>query len=237
MSLAGEAVKVTDAQSQAVAMSPRAEGHFRRGLVLMLENYLGGPLHEGELDPQELVEDEALILPDGTVAEAKVTRSLDPTFSPIETIREFGVRLTTERARQQFSSQRMLQAASEAGDLLASLPHRIDLISTSLANNEFGVRVDAPQVDDLLNEIRRAQGQQRLDGTAQASDDFDRASAKMETEMAYQDALRELALPEADDILARFEQQHGMTLTREVGREWAAARARADDDVLVRLGL
>ena len=44
----------------------------------------------------------------------------------------------------------------------------------------------------LLNEIRRAQGQQRLDGTAQPFDDFDRASAKMETEMAYQDALCEL---------------------------------------------
>lgn len=47
--LHGELPALTDAQSQAVAMSPRAEGHFRRGLVLMLENYLGGPLHDAPL--------------------------------------------------------------------------------------------------------------------------------------------------------------------------------------------
>lgn len=84
-----------------------------------------------------------------------VGRSLDPTFSPIETIREFGVRLTTERARQELSPRRMLQAATEAGDLLASLPHRIDLISTRLANNEFAVRVDTPQIDSLLSGLQK----------------------------------------------------------------------------------
>lgn len=47
--LHGELPVLTEAQSQAVAMSPRAEGHFRRGLVLMLENYLGSPLDEAPL--------------------------------------------------------------------------------------------------------------------------------------------------------------------------------------------
>ncbi|MBA3891359.1 MAG: AarF/ABC1/UbiB kinase family protein [Gemmatimonadaceae bacterium] len=84
-----------------------------------------------------------------------VGRSLDPTFSPIETIREFGDRLVTERARQEFSPRRMLQAAAEAGDLIASLPHRIDLISTRLANNEFAVRVDTPQIESLLSGLQK----------------------------------------------------------------------------------
>jgi phage shock protein A len=47
----------------------------------------------------------------------------------------------------------------------------------------------------LLNDIRRAQSQERLDGMANAKafDDFGRTAAKMETEMAYQDALDELS--------------------------------------------
>ena len=84
-----------------------------------------------------------------------VGRALDPTFSPIETIREFGGRLATERARKELSPQRMLKAATDAGDLLASLPHRIDLITTSLANNEFAVRVDTPQIDSLLAGLQK----------------------------------------------------------------------------------
>ncbi|HST62870.1 MAG TPA: hypothetical protein VLK84_29455, partial [Longimicrobium sp.] len=46
----------------------------------------------------------------------------------------------------------------------------------------------------LLNEVRRAQSQQRMGGIAgaQAFDDFDRAAEKMESEIAYGDALDEL---------------------------------------------
>ena len=84
-----------------------------------------------------------------------VGRALDPTFSPIETIREFGMRLTTERARREFSPQRMLQAANEAGELLSALPHRLDLISTRLANNDFAVRVDTPQIETLLSGLQK----------------------------------------------------------------------------------
>lgn len=84
-----------------------------------------------------------------------VGRALDPTFSPIETIREFGARLMTERARQELSPRRMLQAATEASDLLASLPHRLDLISTRLANNEFAIRVDTPQIESLLAGLQK----------------------------------------------------------------------------------
>jgi phage shock protein A len=46
----------------------------------------------------------------------------------------------------------------------------------------------------LLNEVRRARSAQRIDGMAghQAFDDFNRASEKMESEIAYGDALDEL---------------------------------------------
>lgn len=84
-----------------------------------------------------------------------VGRALDPTFSPIETIREFGTRLTTERARKELSPQRMLKAATEAGELLTLLPHRIDLITTKLANNDFAVRIDTPQIETLLSGLQK----------------------------------------------------------------------------------
>lgn len=46
----------------------------------------------------------------------------------------------------------------------------------------------------LLNEVRRAQSQHRVDGMVgnRAFDDFDRAAEKMESEIAYGDALEEL---------------------------------------------
>ncbi|HEX2207801.1 MAG TPA: hypothetical protein VHG93_08960 [Longimicrobium sp.] len=46
----------------------------------------------------------------------------------------------------------------------------------------------------LLNEVRRAQSQARLDDVAeaQAFDDFGRAAEKIETQMAYDEALQEL---------------------------------------------
>lgn len=46
----------------------------------------------------------------------------------------------------------------------------------------------------LLNEVRRARTQQRIDGFAGVgADEFDRAAAKIETDIHYQDALDELS--------------------------------------------
>ena len=84
-----------------------------------------------------------------------VGRALDPSFNPLDTIRDFGNRLTTERAREELSPRRILQAAAEAGDLLRQLPHRLDLLTTRLANNDFGLRVDAPQLDVLLKGMQK----------------------------------------------------------------------------------
>ena len=84
-----------------------------------------------------------------------VTRSLDDSYSPIETIREYGTQIATEKAKRELSPRRLYQLATEGGDLLASLPHRIDLITARMANNEFSTQIDVPQLSALLNGLQK----------------------------------------------------------------------------------
>jgi predicted unusual protein kinase regulating ubiquinone biosynthesis (AarF/ABC1/UbiB family) len=84
-----------------------------------------------------------------------VTRSLDPTFSPIATIKEFGNQIASERAKRDLNPRRLLQLAMQGGDLLAALPHRLDLVSARLANGEFETRVEVPQLTALLNGLQK----------------------------------------------------------------------------------
>ncbi len=84
-----------------------------------------------------------------------VTRALDPTYSPIEAIREFGNRIATERARRELSPSRFYQLATQASDMLETLPRRIDTITSRLASNELGFRVDAPQLPKLLDGMQK----------------------------------------------------------------------------------
>ena len=84
-----------------------------------------------------------------------VTRTLDPTYSPIETVREFGAQIAADRARREVSPRRLFQLAVESGDLVRSLPHRLDLITERLSAGEFETRINAPQLDHLERALQK----------------------------------------------------------------------------------
>ena len=84
-----------------------------------------------------------------------VTRSLDPTYSPIATIREFSTRIANERAKRELSLSRVFQVATQTSDLMSALPHRLDLITQRLAANEFSAKLESPQVPLLLRGMQK----------------------------------------------------------------------------------
>lgn len=84
-----------------------------------------------------------------------VTRSLDPLFSPIEAIRDYANQLVAERARRDFSPRRLFEIATQSTDLLATLPHRLEVITQRLAAGEFETRVDVPQVAVLSTSLQK----------------------------------------------------------------------------------
>jgi ubiquinone biosynthesis protein len=84
-----------------------------------------------------------------------VTRALDPSYTPLDTIREFGNQIAMARAQRDMSPRRLYQIAMESGDLLAALPHRIDQITTRLANNDLSTKVDVPQLPALIVALQK----------------------------------------------------------------------------------
>lgn len=84
-----------------------------------------------------------------------VTRALDPTYSPIATIREYGNQIAAERARRELNPRKLLQLAMQGGDLLTALPHRLDLVTQRLAAGDFETRIDVPQLTVLLNGLQK----------------------------------------------------------------------------------
>jgi ubiquinone biosynthesis protein len=84
-----------------------------------------------------------------------VTRSLDPTYNPIDTIREYGNQIATDKAKRELNPRKLLQLVMQGGDLLAALPHRLDLVTARLANGEFETRVEVPQLTVLLNGLQK----------------------------------------------------------------------------------
>jgi predicted unusual protein kinase regulating ubiquinone biosynthesis (AarF/ABC1/UbiB family) len=84
-----------------------------------------------------------------------VTRAIDPTFSPVDTIRDFGKKLAAERARRDLSPRRLAELAIQGEELALALPHRIDLITSRLAANEFQTAVDVPQLTSLIEALQK----------------------------------------------------------------------------------
>ena len=84
-----------------------------------------------------------------------VTRALDPSFTPLDTIRAFGNEIAMSRAQRDMSPRRLYQIAMESSDLLAALPRRLDQITTRLANNELSTHVDVPQLPSLIVALQK----------------------------------------------------------------------------------
>jgi predicted unusual protein kinase regulating ubiquinone biosynthesis (AarF/ABC1/UbiB family) len=84
-----------------------------------------------------------------------VTRSLDPSYTPIDTIRDFSNQIAVARAQRDISPRRFYQIAMESGDLLAALPHRIDQITSRLANNDLSSKLEIPQLPALIVALQK----------------------------------------------------------------------------------
>lgn len=84
-----------------------------------------------------------------------VTRALDRSYSPIDTIREYGNQIAADRARRELNPRKLYQLAVEGGDLLSALPHRLDIITRRMANNEFASKIEVPQLTILLAGLQK----------------------------------------------------------------------------------
>jgi len=142
------------------------EGYVREIAGLMARNY---NLPIGELDTGKVLYDainisyqRGLRLPAELTLLAKtlfnldnVTRSIDATYSPIPTIREFGNQIVAERAKRDLNPRRLYQLATEGSDLLMALPHRLDLISSRLASNDFETKINIPQLSLMIQALQK----------------------------------------------------------------------------------
>jgi ubiquinone biosynthesis protein len=79
-----------------------------------------------------------------------VTRALDPSFNPSQSIREYTAEIANKRAQREMSPRRLLQMAAETSDLVRALPHRLNILTQKMVANDFAVRVDTPQLGSLL---------------------------------------------------------------------------------------
>jgi ubiquinone biosynthesis protein len=84
-----------------------------------------------------------------------VTRAIDPSYSPIPTIREFGNEIASERARRDLNPRRLFQLATAGSDLLMALPHRVDLITERMAANEFELKMQVPQLVEVMRGMQK----------------------------------------------------------------------------------
>ena len=79
-----------------------------------------------------------------------VSRALDPSFNPTQSIKEYTAEIANKRAQRDLSPRRLFQIAAETSDLVRALPHRLDVFTQKLISNDFAVRVEAPQLGSLL---------------------------------------------------------------------------------------
>lgn len=142
------------------------DAYVREIASLMARNY---DLSIGELDTGKVLYElinisyrRGLRLPGELTLLAKtlfnidtVTKAIDPTFSPIPTIREFATQIASERAKRDLNPRRLYQLATEGSDLLLALPHRLDLITSRMAANEFQTKIDIPQISVLVAALQK----------------------------------------------------------------------------------
>ncbi len=83
-----------------------------------------------------------------------VGRDLDPSFSPIATIREYGNHLMAEKAKREFSPRRIYELVTQGTDLLEALPHRLDVITARFAASD-AFTLDLPQITTLMTALQK----------------------------------------------------------------------------------
>ncbi|HTE45751.1 MAG TPA: AarF/UbiB family protein, partial [Gemmatimonadaceae bacterium] len=86
---------------------------------------------------------------------AAVTKALDWSYDPISTIREFANQIVGERMKRELNPRRLYRLATQGGELLAALPHRLDLITARMASNEFETKVQVPQFASLIEALQK----------------------------------------------------------------------------------
>jgi predicted unusual protein kinase regulating ubiquinone biosynthesis (AarF/ABC1/UbiB family) len=142
------------------------EAYVREIAGLMARNY---NLPVGELDAGKVLYDaidisyqRGLRLPAELTLLAKtlfnldaVTKAIDATYSPIPTIREFGNQIIADRAKRDLNPRRLYQLATAGSDLLVALPHRLDLITSRLASNDFETTIKVPQVSQIIEALQK----------------------------------------------------------------------------------
>ncbi len=142
------------------------EGYVREIAALMARTY---DISVGDLDTGKVLYDlinisfqRGLRLPGELTLLAKalfnlgnVTASIDPVYSPIPTIREFGNQIAADRAKRDLNPRRLYQLATEGSDLLMALPHRLDIITSRMASNEFSTRIDVPQLTLIIQALQK----------------------------------------------------------------------------------
>jgi ubiquinone biosynthesis protein len=84
-----------------------------------------------------------------------VTRTLDPEFRPLTAVKRSMSDIATQQARAQFNPRRVWHMANEAAALASTLPRRIDMISKNLANNEFQIKHEMPQIAALTEGLQK----------------------------------------------------------------------------------
>ena len=126
----------------------RTIGEIQAGEVLYA--LIGIAFEKGLKPPSELT-----LLAKTLFSLDAVTLALDPTYSPVTTIREYAGQIMNEQARRDLSPRRFFQMASQASELLNALPHRLDLITNRMAANDVAFRVDSPQLGSLLKGLQK----------------------------------------------------------------------------------
>lgn len=116
----------------------------------MLNKVITASFQQGLRLPAELT-----LLAKALVHLGVVTRSLYPQFEPAVSIRDYLREIATQRARSRFNPRLMYRVVSESADLLSALPHRLDLITKRIANNELQAKLDLPQLTVLLEGLQK----------------------------------------------------------------------------------
>jgi predicted unusual protein kinase regulating ubiquinone biosynthesis (AarF/ABC1/UbiB family) len=84
-----------------------------------------------------------------------VTRALDASFNPSDTIRDYAANIANDRAKRDLSPRRLFQMATATSDLVNALPRRLDTITERMSRNDFAFRIDTPQLPILLSGMEK----------------------------------------------------------------------------------